>query len=133
MPTTPRLIEPLTSRSSVNEAWKKHRHHIVNALSRSEGAFSEEHVLTGVLKGEMDMWPSENSVLITQVTDYPNYKCVSFLIAGGILEELIEMQKQIIEIAKKAGCTKAVIIDARKGWAKVLDYRLASVNLVKDI
>ena len=91
-------------------------------------------MLASVLRGELTLWAGEDSILLTQVKDYPNFRAISFVIAGGDLEELREMERQIIPLAKAHGCTKAAIVDGRKGWLKALDgYKLQSVNLTKDI
>lgn len=122
------------TKEALNAAWKKHRQHILNALDHSDHAFSESDILLSVVSGEMQVWSGDMSILVTQVREYPNFKAVSMVVAGGDLEELRDMEKVVIGFAKEAGITKACIIDGRKGWLRALDgYRLMSVNLSKDI
>ena len=117
----------------MGEAWKKHRHHILNALEYSDGAFSEEHVLASVMKGEMELWSGEESVVVTQVKSYPNFTAVSLVLSGGNLEELKIMHDEIVDKARAIGCTKSLITGGRKGWGRILGYRQISVNLARDI
>ena len=108
-------------------------HHIEAALAYSGDTHSLLHVVDAIKDGSAQFFPLENSVIVTEIVDYPKRAVCRIWLAGGEMDELIEAEKSIVEWAKSHGCDGMEII-GRKGWERQLkDYRPASTVLIKEI
>ena len=108
-------------------------HHIEAALAYSGDTYSLLHVVDAIKDGSAQFFPLENSVIVTEVVDYPKKAVCRIWLAGGEMDELIEAEKSIVEWAKSHGCSGMEII-GRKGWERQLkDYNAASTVLIKEI
>jgi len=108
-------------------------HHIEAALAYSGDTHSLLHVVDAIKDGSAQFFPLENSVIVTEVVDYPKKAVCRIWLAGGEMDELIEAEKSIVEWAKSHGCSGMEII-GRKGWERQLkDYNAASTVLIKEI
>ena len=108
-------------------------HHIEAALAYSGDTHSLLHVVDAIKDGSAQFFPLENSVIVTEVVDYPKKAVCRIWLAGGEMDELIEAEKSIVEWAKSHGCSGMEII-GRKGWERQLkDYKAASTVLIKEI
>ena len=108
-------------------------HHIEAALAYSGDTHSLIHVVDAIKDGSAQFFPLENSVIVTEVVDYPKKAVCRIWLAGGEMNELIEAEKSIVEWAKSHGCSGMEII-GRKGWERQLkDYNAASTVLIKEI
>ena len=108
-------------------------HHIEAALAYSGDTHSLVDVVDAIKDGSAQFFPLENSVIVTEVVDYPKKAVCRIWLAGGEMDELIEAEKSIVEWAKSHGCSGMEII-GRKGWERQLkDYNAASTVLIKEI
>ena len=108
-------------------------HHIEAALAYSGDTHSLLHVVDAIKDGSAQFFPLENSVIVTEIVDYPKRAVCRIWLAGGEMDELIEAEKSIVEWAKSHGCDGMEII-GRKGWERQLkDYKPASTVLIKEI
>jgi len=108
-------------------------HHIEAALAYSGDTHSLIHVVDAIKDGSAQFFPLENSVIVTEIVDYPKRAVCRIWLAGGEMDELIEAEKSIVEWARSHGCDGMEII-GRKGWERQLkDYKPASTVLIKEI
>lgn len=108
-------------------------HHIEAALAYSGDTHSLLHVVDAIKDGSAQFFPLENSVIVTEIVDYPKRAVCRIWLAGGEMDELIEAEKSIAEWARSHGCDGMEII-GRKGWERQLkDYKPASTVLIKEI
>lgn len=108
-------------------------HHIEAALAYSGDTHSLLHVVDAIKDGSAQFFPLENSVIVTEIVDYPKRAVCRIWLAGGEMDELIKAEKSIVEWARSHGCDGMEII-GRKGWERQLkDYKPASTVLIKEI
>lgn len=93
------------------------RHHVEAALEYSGGTHGIEDIAEGLKSGRFQLWPANNSVIVTEIIVYPRLKNLHFFLAGGDLDELRLMQPLVESWGKSMGCTR-VSLAGRKGWAK---------------
>jgi hypothetical protein len=108
---------------------------IDGALQYSGGTHQFEDVFQGVISGKMQLWPAAKACAITEIIVYPNKKVLHVFLAGGDMEQIVDMQKSAEEWGRTQGCA-AMTIAGRKGWARVLaehGYKEQFVTLAKEI
>jgi hypothetical protein len=93
------------------------RHHVEAALEYSGGTHGIEDIAEGLKSGRFQLWPAENSVIVTEIIVYPRLKNLHFFLAGGDLDELRLMQPLVESWGKSMGCTR-VSLAGRKGWER---------------
>jgi hypothetical protein len=93
------------------------RHHVEAALEYSGGTHGIEDIAEGLKKGRFQLWPADDSVVVTEIIVYPRLKNLHFFLAGGDLDELRLMRPLIESWGKSMGCTR-VSLAGREGWAK---------------
>lgn len=105
------------------------------ALERSGGTHTLDDVVQAIIKGEMQFWPAPKGCAVTEIVNYPRKKVLHIFLAGGEMEQIIDMDDSAVEFAKMNGCT-GMSIAGRKGWKRVLKdkgYEEAFTVLGKDI
>jgi hypothetical protein len=102
---------------SDQEQLERLRHHVEAALEYSGGTHDFEDVVQMVEGHRLQLWPAKNSVVLTEVIDYPRLKNLHYFLAGGDLDELSRMRPLIESWGKSIGCTR-VTLAGRRGWAK---------------
>jgi hypothetical protein len=93
------------------------RHHVEAALEYSGGTHGIEDIAEGLKKGRFQLWPADDSVVVTEIIVYPRLKNLHFFLAGGDLDELRLMRPLIESWGKSMGCTR-VSLAGREGWTK---------------
>lgn len=91
-----------------------------------------EHVLEALRSGEAQLWPTPNSVCLTEVKTFPTGLRVLFgWLAGGDLAEVKATTKALEDYAHKIGCDAAAV-QGRRGWLRAFDgYEDAGTTIVK--
>jgi hypothetical protein len=109
--------------SGVEDWWvphfKKHENLLLNALEYSGGTHNLEDVAMALHKDNMQLWPTDESVLVTEVMQYPRSKHMHVFLGAGNMDGLIYTMPYVIKQAKIDGCSK-VTVTGRRGWEKVL-------------
>jgi hypothetical protein len=124
---------PLISPTLSLDELERLAHHIEAALAYSGDTHSLVQVVDAIKDGSAQFFPLENSVIVTEVVDYPKKSVCRIWLAGGNMDELVEAEKKIVPWAKSHGCSGMEII-GRKGWERQLkDYNAASTVLIKEI
>ena len=92
---------------------------IEDALEYSQGTHDFADIVDGLLSGHMQLWPAENSCLVTEIVVYPKKKVLHVFLAGGNLDEILDMEQSLKEWGIMQGCSNMTMA-GRKGWTKVL-------------
>jgi hypothetical protein len=113
--------------------WDGCRHIMLPAIERTNGTHTEDDVLIGLMKGQLKLWRSQNSAVVTEFIEYPRMKVLGFFLIGGDLDELLnELEPTICAFAAANGC-KRVQGGGRKGWERVLNYEYGGTHMYKDL
>ena len=107
---------------------------IEDALEYCNGTHIFDDIVHGIAEGRMQLWPAPKGCMVTEIVVYPRKKVLNIFLAGGKLDQLLDMDKDMTEWAKMQGCTGGTI-SGRVGWKKVLEpmgWRLAHSHYVKE-
>jgi hypothetical protein len=102
---------------SEEEEFERLRHHVAAALEYSGGTHKLEDIAEGIRRGQFQLWPGKNSVVVTEIIVYPQLKDLHYFLAGGDLDELRLMRPIIESWGKEIGCSR-VSLAGRKGWER---------------
>ena len=102
---------------SEEEEFERLRHHVAAALEYSGGTHKVEDIAEGIRRGQFQLWPGKNSVVVTEIIVYPQLKDLHYFLAGGDLDELRLMRPLIESWGKEIGCSR-VSLAGRKGWER---------------
>lgn len=94
-----------------------------------------EDVARAVLEGRMQFWPAPNGCAVTEIIVYPRAKCLHIFLAGGELQQIVDMNSSAAQFARAMGCT-GMSISGRRGWVKVLKnhgWNESQTTLVKEL
>lgn len=95
---------------------------IEDALAYSGDTHDFAHVLQAILNGSMQLWPSERGCVVTEIVVYPKKKVLHIFLAGGELDQILDMEGSLIEWGKMQGCS-SLTLAGRKGWIRTLKDR----------
>ncbi len=105
------------------------------ALERANGTHTIDDVVMAIAKGTMQFWPAPRGCAVTEIIEYPKKKVLHIFLAGGELDQIVDMDSSASDFARMNGCT-AMTIAGRKGWARVLKtkgYEEAYTVLAKEL
>ena len=108
----PKDIEP------VNEI-ERCRPWIEAALEYSGDTHSFEDIVDGVKKGTMQLWPAKKGCIVTEIVVYPRKTYLNIFLAGGELEQILDMDSDVKAWCIAQGCDGAMM-SGRIGWTKPL-------------
>ena len=113
--------------------WLRCRPWLLAALEHAVDRFNEDDIVRGLLNGEYQLWPGPDAAVVTQIAVYPQRKVLLFFLAGGNLNTLTGMERDIAERAKAAGITQVEIV-GRRGWLRALDgYEERFTMMTRDL
>lgn len=90
---------------------------ITRALEYAANTYTFDDVCKAVSESRLQFWPGPNSVIITEILEYPQYRTLNYFLAGGNLAELAAMLPGVEEWGRTQNCTRA-IFTGRKGWER---------------
>lgn len=94
-----------------------YRENLQKALDFGGGAYTLEDVEQMISMGTAQMWPSGESVIVTEIVVYPRAKHLHLFLAGGNLDELDALLPEVLEWGRGQGCTEATL-SGRRGWER---------------
>jgi hypothetical protein len=108
-----------------SKVWNQVRFYFSDAVDRSNGRWSLEHLLASFVSGHYQLWiayddeKTINGVLATQVVYYPCKTCLALHFLGGVDFDnwYDDLLKEITIFAKESGCDALEGV-ARKGFWK---------------
>lgn len=89
-------------------------------LTNLGGLYSFEDLVEMIRTGEMQSFCNGDSWVVTQVNTYPRKTVVHIVMAVGVMEELLEIEKEVCSWAKsdEVGAT-AIVASGRLGWDRM--------------
>jgi len=118
--------------SRLGEAWAFALPLLLPAIERA-GTHWPADVLDTLIEGRTQLWIGERSALVTEIVVYPRLKACNIWLAGGDLEEVVEMQRSVAEGARARGCTR-LELKGRPGWLRTESgIRSVGSYLVRDL
>jgi hypothetical protein len=82
-----------------------------------DNTYNIQDVADCIADGSMQLWPSSNSAVVTQVQNFPRMRVLHIFLAGGNLDELETLTPHIQKFAEDMGCRK-ITLTGRKGWSR---------------
>lgn len=92
---------------------------LMRALDVAGKTHGPEDVAAAVKEGRMQAWTRGDSLVVTEVRQYPKATALNVFLAVGNLEEVLSLIPEMVEFGKQHGCTK-MRMQGRRGWARVL-------------
>lgn len=101
------------------QAMQKHRLDIETALCYGDNSHTFDDVVLRLVRGELDIFEFENSLIIAEVCDAPQHRTFHLYIGCGDLNEILSKEDFMLREARIRGC-KYISIAGRRGWEKPL-------------
>ena len=98
---------------------KRCRDWIEAALEYSGGTHDFMDVVDGVFAGRYQLWPAPRGCLVTEIVQYPKKKVLHIFLAGGEMDQLLDMYDDVSEFGRSQGCVRMTLA-GRPGWKRVL-------------
>lgn len=95
------------------------REWIEDALQYSGGTHTFEDVAERILDGRLQLWPADRGCAVTELVCFPQKKTLHVFLAGGEMDQIIDMIDSAVAWGKQQGCT-GMTIAGRRGWERVL-------------
>ena len=115
-------IDPLDRLLEIVTNLKKHRRHIEQALAHANNSHTFDSVCERVLSGDLLLYSLDNSILLCEISTYPNFKTFHVYLGGGDLQEMLDAQEMIEADAILFDC-KYVSMTGRLGWKTHFEKR----------
>lgn len=118
------------------EKFKECEKFIADALEYCNGTHDLQDVADQIARGELQLWPANETALVSQIITYPKRKAIHIFLAGGNIDELINMEESVFTWAKMQGCDM-LTFSGRLGWSrsklKNRGYKADHMMLVKEL
>ena len=92
------------------------------ALEYSGGTHLFEDVVDSVKLGFMQLWSAPRGCAITEILTFPRKKVLHVFLAGGELDQVVDMVDSAKYWGKMQGCS-SMTLAGRKGWVKALAHK----------
>lgn len=102
----------------IYEQFHARRKYIEDALEYAKGTHTLADIWQGIVNGSFQFWPGDKSAVVTEIQIYPQRKVMHIFLAGGDLDELLEMEKSVRAYAQTIGCN-SMSISGRRGWVRI--------------
>tara|TARA_R110000751_G_scaffold13143_8_gene44469 strand:- start:1756 stop:2154 length:399 start_codon:yes stop_codon:yes gene_type:complete len=90
---------------------------IVDAMDVLGGTHELPDLIQLIMNGDLTLWISKKSFMLTEVVEYPRLKELNMFLVGGNLEELLEYDDPVTEYAIGQGCAR-IEGHARPGFGR---------------
>jgi len=105
------------------------------ALVHCNGTHEWDDIVAGIASSKMQLWAAPRGCIVTEIVVYPRKKVINIFLAGGELDQIMDMEHDIGQWAKSHGCTGGMMT-GRLGWKKPLTengLKLQHVHFHKEI
>ena len=96
------------------------RVHIEAALAHGGATHTFDDVASMILSGRLQIWHGPRGCAVTEIIEYPRKKVIHCFLAGGDMDQILEMIDSAIAWGKTQGC-ESLTLSGRMGWQRVLD------------
>ena len=97
------------------------------ALEHAGRTHTPEDVRYLIALRRLQVWVKNDSLLLTEIADFPTRRALHHFLAVGSIADLWELRDQAVSWAKEQGCTLE-IVTGRPGWVRVVRKRLNGWN-----
>lgn len=111
------------------------RKYIEDALGYSGGTHTFDDVKQAIIEGRMQLWPGAKSAAVTEIIQYARKKVLHIFLAGGDMDELLDMIDSATAWGRDQGCG-GLTMSGRRGWERVLGkhgFRPVMIVMERDI
>lgn len=105
--------------ASINEELERCKDWIEAALEYSGGTHEWSDIVEGIHSLRYQFWPAEKGCAVTEIILFPRKKIFHVFLAGGEMDQIVDMNDSAAQFAKAQGCD-GMSIAGRKGWSRVL-------------
>jgi hypothetical protein len=105
--------------ASINEELERCKDWIEAALEYSGGTHEWSDIVEGIHSLRYQFWPAERGCAVTEIIMFPKKKIFHVFLAGGEMDQIVDMNDSAAQFAKAQGCD-GMSIAGRKGWSRVL-------------
>ena len=91
------------------------------ALAVGGNTHGPDDIAAAVEEGRMQAWTKGDSLIVTEVLEFPKAKAVNVVLAVGRLDEVLSLMPDLEAFAREHDC-RALRMEGRKGWARVLPH-----------
>ena len=105
--------------ASINEELERCKDWIEAALEYSGGTHDWSDIVEGIHSLRYQFWPAEKGCAVTEIIMFPKKKIFHVFLAGGEMDQIVDMNDSAAQFAKAQGCD-GMSIAGRKGWSRVL-------------
>jgi len=108
---------------------------VEDALAYAGGTHVFEDVAESIVAGRMQLWPAPRGCAVTEVVLYPKKNVLHVFLAGGDMDQIIDMIDSAVAWGKTQGWV-SMTIAGRDGWRRVLakyGYKPVMTVLEKEI
>lgn len=121
--------------TDIREEFERCKPWIESSLEYGAQTHTFEDIWDEVVSGKAQFWPAKHGCFVTEVEVYPRKRNLHIALAGGKMDQLMEMVDSLEEFAKAVDC-QSITISGRKGWARVLrgrDVRPLYTMMAKEL
>jgi len=104
---------------SLSAALIKYRVDIEKSLEYAHGSYTYDDVVAGIMQGRFQLYTHKQSYVVCETQKSPQYSIYHAFLAGGDLDEVLEMHEALVPVAKRVGA-KYATMNGRLGWTKPL-------------
>jgi len=105
--------------ASINEELERCKDWIEAAIEYSGGTHEWSDIVEGIHSLRYQFWPAEKGCAVTEIIMFPKKKIFHVFLAGGEMDQIVDMNDSAAQFAKAQGCD-GMSIAGRKGWSRVL-------------
>ena len=99
-----RRVHDLSAISS--RSWLMIQRHAEAALAHAGGTHDWDDVLSLLVADKLQLWIGRDSVMMTELVEYPKLSACRIFLAGGKLEEIVDMVAALETEAAAIGCSR---------------------------
>ena len=117
---TKSVIMQFEEQSEAAPVWEIWRDKVKSALKKyAHGTYTIEDIEGFIASGDMLIWPTDQSIALIEVFDYPQVKCLHVFMVLGELEDVYAHMQYVEDFARYLGCGM-ISANGRTGWARHL-------------
>lgn len=85
------------------------------ACKKFGGFYDFEDILDAIERGDMQSFSDGQSMVVTQVQNYPRRKALHVVLVVGTMDGVMALEPRVIEFAKER-CAEVMTAFTREGW-----------------
>jgi len=95
------------------------RKRLERAIRENGDLATPKDIAEAVEKGTMQSFVNNDSMIVTEVVEFPRGKVLNCVLLVGVMEDCMAMLDGIADFAREHGCM-SMRAQGRKGWVRIL-------------